>query len=293
MTSKVLPVTKYDLTPKKSIILKEDEDQGEMDTVFFLSLISYSVFVACRDSFYTDESKMAEASFNLVMSNLFAFFPIMQAQGLWLKSLLILTVYFSIRWHWTNIGLKLTSDDQWYGKWDAVFSIMIIVAYCMSYLPKCKRDFQPTEEQEKKSWVYRMCLGRPKETSEWRCRWSYTLLINMILTTGVGVMVYHVWHGGSMNIQIAICWVAICIAVVSAVYQLAMGELKAGNAKTRKKFMFWIVCGTVFGITAFLFKTAEGNTKADDFFFHSLWHAYVMSCAYSFSRATEYKEIYI
>ena len=40
MNSKVLPVTKYDLTPKKSIILKEDEDQGEMDTVFFLSLMS-------------------------------------------------------------------------------------------------------------------------------------------------------------------------------------------------------------------------------------------------------------
>ena len=95
--------------------LKEDEDQGEMDIIFFVFLFSYTIYLSCIDFLYQDKNdKNSISKFHLIMSNLWAFFPIMQAQGLWLKILLILTCYFSITWHWTNIGLSLPNDTSFY-----------------------------------------------------------------------------------------------------------------------------------------------------------------------------------
>ena len=74
-----------DLEMNSKLTLEEDEDQGEMDTVFFLSLFSYTIYLASIDLLYNKEDKSDVGKFNLIMSNLWAFFPIMQAQGLWLK----------------------------------------------------------------------------------------------------------------------------------------------------------------------------------------------------------------
>ena len=38
-----------DLEMNSKITLEEDEDQGEMDTVFFLSLFSYTIYLASID----------------------------------------------------------------------------------------------------------------------------------------------------------------------------------------------------------------------------------------------------
>lgn len=73
-----------DLEMNSKITLEEDEDQGEMDTVFFLSLFSYTIYLASIDLLYSNkEDKSNVGKFNLIMSNLWAFFPVMQAQGLW------------------------------------------------------------------------------------------------------------------------------------------------------------------------------------------------------------------
>ena len=52
MKKQVKPLLKYqdkDLEMNSKITLEEDEDQGEMDTVFFLSLFSYTIYLASID----------------------------------------------------------------------------------------------------------------------------------------------------------------------------------------------------------------------------------------------------
>ena len=63
-----------DLEMNSKITLEEDEDQGEMDTVFFLSLFSYTIYLASIDLLYSNkEDKNNIGKFNLIMSNLWAF----------------------------------------------------------------------------------------------------------------------------------------------------------------------------------------------------------------------------
>ena len=88
-----------DIEMNSKTTLGEDEDQGEMDTVFFLSLFIYTIYLSSIDLIYTDKKDKSDiGKFNLIMSNLWAFFPVMQAQGLWLKILLIMTCYCSMSW---------------------------------------------------------------------------------------------------------------------------------------------------------------------------------------------------
>lgn len=282
MKRKVLPHS-------TSIVLAEDQDQGEMDTVFFLSVISYSIYLCFVDILYPlEKDKIAIGKLHLVMSNMFAFYPVMQAQGLWLKLILIMTVYYSILWHWTETGLYLPGDPIVYGKWDAIFSVVSIVTYCLSWLPRLKTKM-PTKEEEKRSCWYHNCRGRPKETSEWRCRWTPNLIINILVGVSSGVFIYFLEDG--YFYQILFCFMSIFIATISALYQLLRGEMVVGK-KFRKNFLFWAVVGVGFGFTGFIYKIKANANDENRFFFHSVWHMGVMSSAYSFSRAAEYLEIY-
>jgi len=266
MKQKVLP-----LGVKQT--LEEDDDQGEMDVVFFICVTSYSLFVIFRKSLFTGQDYEDVGKFVLIMTNMFAFFPIMQAQGLWLKLLLIITCFSSIMWHWTEVGLNLPGNHSTYGDVDAAFSIMSIVSYCIQWVP-----IPPPPEIEAKDFFTRNFLGRPKQTAEWRCRLTPALLINMIITisSGVCTILYREY-----TIFIAIGFVF--VAFILAMFHLLAGKMTIGSTY-RKKFAAFALCGIVFGSTSFVF------FSEDSWYSHSLWHTYVFSCAYSFSRASEYLE---
>jgi hypothetical protein len=283
MTDQVLPLNEN--------ILEEDEDQGEMDTIFFLSLFVYTIYLCCIDILFPEaKDKEAIGTLNLILSNLWAFYPIMQAQGLWLKTLLSLTCYYSILWHWSR-HFYLPGDSFSYGRRDAIFSILTIVSYCLSWLPKLATKI-PSNQEEKRSCWYKNCLGRPKKTSEWRCRWTSNLVINIGISLISGAILYlNFGEDNDVMVQISICWISICIALISAMYQLMKGEMKIGM-KYRNIFAFWAILGIVFGCISFVHKLKSDDKDANSNFDHSVWHVYVMSCAYSFSRASEYLEIY-
>lgn len=271
--------------------LKEDEDQGEMDTVFFILLITYTIALFSMEFWYPDEKDyLAVGHFHLVMSNLWAFFPIMQAQGLWLKILLICTCYYSILWHWTETGAYLPGDRRVFGRWDAIFSTCVIVAYCLSWLPKFKTKI-PTADEERKYCWYHNCRGRPKETSEWRCRWTPNLILSIVICFLCGLAMFYGWSNFKFDFTIVVCWFFITVAFVTAIYQLVRGKMRIGE-KNRKKFAFWAFLGMVFGPIAFVYKQKSNFDGPVTFYQHSIWHVYVHSCAYSFSRASEYLEIY-
>ena len=262
--------------------LEEDEDQGEMDVVFFLSTVLYTSYLLSIELIYDKETQSAVNMFHLIVSNVWAFYPLMQAQGLWLKLLVASSAYFSVVWHWTaDVKLPLPHDKNLYGKGDSILSILTIVSYCLSWVPKAK-VYEPTKEEKKKVF-YKYCRGKPKETAEWRCRWTYNLCINIVFCFLIGVLLYFTNENDNIEeIQIAICWASISIAVVSALYQLHGEKI---TVTKQRKFAFWVAFGSAFGIIAFIHKV-KPTTNA-----HCVWHVMVMSCAYSFSRASEYLDV--
>tara|TARA_B100000925_G_C21982192_1_gene462834 strand:- start:871 stop:1722 length:852 start_codon:yes stop_codon:yes gene_type:complete len=269
---------------KKTIMLKEDDDQSDLDSIFFVSIFLYSIYVTLIPWIYNEKDAKSVDNFHLIISNFFGCFPIMQAQGLWLKSLLITTVYFSLVWHWSSdLQLDLPHDDNLYGKGDSILSIITIISYCLSWIPKFK-VYQPTEEEEKKLW-YKYFRGDPKQTAEWRCRFTLNLVVNIFVCCLFGILLYMTSNNeNEQDIQITLCWAFIFIALVSGFYQLHKKSLEIGMKK-KKHFVFWLCTGTLFGIMAFLQKIQ--NTIHS----HIFWHMYVMGSAYSFSRAAEYLQI--
>jgi hypothetical protein len=281
---KVSPMTSV-MTSNPIGLLDEDEDQGEMDTVFFLSTAIYTAYILCIDLLYDEENVTNVNKFHVIMSNLFAFFPLMQAQGLWLKFLIFSTCYFSIVWHWTaDLKLGLPGSFVSYERGDLVFSIMTIISYCLSWLPKVKPTI-PSYKQELGvfGWWYKNCRGQARETSEWRCRLSVNLAINFCITSLFGAVLY-IAYDQKAQLDLLLCWFFITIAVVSALYQLYRGNIRV--KKYRTKFCFWVIVGVVFGSVSFIHKLKE------DLNAHIMWHVYVFACAYSFSRASEYIDIY-
>ena len=43
-------------------------------------------------------------------------------------------------WHWFNIGLSLPGGKDKYRILDAVFSIVTIISYSLSWIPKCGQN---------------------------------------------------------------------------------------------------------------------------------------------------------
>ena len=67
---------------KKSKILDEDEDQGEMDMIFWGGLLTYSIVNMSLTHLYPDnDDYQAVGKFNLIMSNLWAFYTVALDSG--------------------------------------------------------------------------------------------------------------------------------------------------------------------------------------------------------------------
>tara|TARA_B100000945_G_scaffold317707_1_gene321084 strand:+ start:815 stop:1732 length:918 start_codon:yes stop_codon:yes gene_type:complete len=280
---------------KDEKVLEEDQDQGEMDMIFWGGLAIITIVLSTLSSAYPEnEDYEAVGKFALIMSNLWAFFPIMQAQGLWLKILLIGTCWYSILWHWTQVEFPMPGSWELYGTLDTMFSCSIITAYALSWLPKIK-TFRPTPEDERGrwGWFYKSCRGPPKETSEWRCRWTPNLIINMFVCFGLMLYFGYHWptHIAGVDAALVVCWTSISVAFIIAIWHLWKGKMKVGY-KFRKNFVFWLGTGMIFGSVAFVYKSKSNARDRNRWVFHSTWHIYVFSCAYCFSRAQEYLEIY-
>ena len=88
----------------------EDDDQYEIDGVFGMFLILYTVYLATLRYMYDGEDFVAVSKFNILFSNLFSFFPIYQAQGLFLKCVLLGTLYYSLCYHFVEGGQRFATQ---------------------------------------------------------------------------------------------------------------------------------------------------------------------------------------
>jgi hypothetical protein len=277
-------------------MLEEDDDQGEMDMIFFGGIFVFTISQAILPYVYTTPNDFYYVTrFDIVMTNLWAFFPITQAQGLFLKSLLILTAWYSILWHWTSNDLKFPGNGNLYGTFDTMFSTIIVISYALSWLPKMK-TYKPTYEDEHGSfgWWYKSCRGPPRKTSEWRCRWTPNLILNVFVCSIIGIIYAFnwppMWNGYDMSL--VFCWLSVAIALTVAIWHLTRGKMKIGKTY-RTNFIFWVCSGIAMGIVSFVYKNRSNNTHDTKWLlYHSIWHVYVFGCAYCMSRAQEYLEIY-
>tara|TARA_E500000331_G_C17218972_1_gene697158 strand:+ start:714 stop:1631 length:918 start_codon:yes stop_codon:yes gene_type:complete len=295
ITDEVLPVTddaNEDYEPK---MLVEDRNQGEMDMIFWAALIIFLSVQASLRTFYPDiKDYIAIGKFDIIMSNLWAFFPICQSQGLLLKFLLICTCWYSILWHWSCVGFAMPGSSDTYGGLDTMFSALVIQTYAFSWFPKLKTYIpRKKDEQGKCGWWYKSCRGHPKHTSEWRCRWTPNMICNVFFCVLMGVLYIEnwPWYIYDVSIEVVICYCSIILAFILAIWHLIRGKMQVGR-KYRKNFIFWTVAGIPLGIVAYIYKIKSNNKDIDSNVNHSVWHACIFSCAYCLSRAQEYLEIY-
>lgn len=276
-------------------MIKLYRNQGEMDMIFWGALIVFLCIQASLRTLYPNlKDYIAIGKFDIIMSNLWAFFPICQAQGLLLKMLLICTCWYSFLWHWSSVGFAMPGSTETYGGLDTMFSALVIQSYAFSWFPKMK-TYHPTEEDEKGrcGWWYKSCRGPPKYSSEWRCRWTPNLIFNVIFCIFMGVLYFEnwPWFNGEISVEVVICSCCIILAFILAIWHLLRGNMQVGK-KYRKNFIIWTLSGIALGVTAYIYKIKSNNKNIDSNINHSVWHACIFSCAYCLSRAQEYLEIY-
>ena len=124
----------------------------------------------------------------------------------------------SIMWHWIEVGQHLPGKSDMYGQLDRCFSVMSIASYSMQWLPIPVRKVEPD------TFWKRNFMGKPRETAEWRCRFTISLFVNMIVSIGAGYMVYKDDSTASFA-GIGTIAVALCLSV----YHLCIGEMSVGK----------------------------------------------------------------
>ena len=264
------------VVPQKTELV-EDDDQYEIDVVFFVFLLSYTIYLTT-----IHEDVQVVGKFNIVFSNLFSFFPIYQAQGLFLKSVLLGTLYYSLCYHYVEIGNKLPYSIEYYKLLDVVFSTCIIFAFSISWFPDCL-EYEPSKEHLKRNCWYRNCVGKPKDTAEWKLRFTVKNVVIMLSTLVLSIIVYNY---DSFGLRLAVAIGSIVLAFLLSFLQLYLKHMLVSK-KNRIKFLCWVFFGCLLGSVGFIYKM-NSFTETYGYLHHSVWHAYVFSCAYCFTRAAEY-----
>ena len=211
----------------------------------------------------------------IIFSNFFAIFVIIIAKGIWIKTLLLCTMVSSIGWHLYGVGWVHLGDRKAWGRWDNIFSCMVIVAYAMTWIPNIAGPFKKT---------------LPKSTDEWLFRPSLKIIINIVLTIAVGIVVGITYGERSISIlNVNFSWgdflafSFIGIAFILAVFFIII----PGKLTEIPIFIFWATLGILSGLMAYLLKREDVNKDWVDIY-HSLWHVAIFYSAYSFSRASDY-----
>ena len=223
----------------------------------------------------TTEERLEIGKIEIIFTNLFAIFVIIIAKGLWIKLLLLCTMVASIGWHLYGVGWVHLGDKKIWGRWDNVFSCMVIVAYAMTWIPNIAGPFKKT---------------LPKSTDEWWFRPSLKIIINIVLTIAVGVVVaitYREYKITIFNVKFSwgdlLAFSFIGIALFLAIFFIIIPK-KLTEIPT---FVFWASTGIISGASAYLLKRNDVESDWADIY-HSIWHVAIFYSAYSFSRASDY-----
>ena len=282
-------------TPTLGITL--DISSFTIDAIFvpitILVLVYSMVLVYGWDAEYqNDWSKIM-----VIVTNSWAIFPLIVARGFFLK-LTILGAMITSFWahmHWEHF--KVPGDEDAPGKWDNVFSTMVIVAYCLEWLPdrwfKLCCSPSRTDRNKMADWARETFFDRPKHTNACNFRLDWKTCVQVIVTLGMGVIVWYAYDKDDwMNVTDEFSLVDIvCIAFVGLaivwglIYIFSPHHIYDGK---KVNLIVWVVAGAFLGTWAIVSKKLRTDVPDAS---HSVWHVCIFSAAYCISRAHSYLKI--
>ena len=226
----------------------------------------------------------------VILTNFWAIFPIIIANGIWIKSLLVASMITSFWAHMQWSGVLIPGEEP--GKWDNIFATTVIVAYAFTWWPDRWSIFLPEDKH---------CLfftGRSNQTTTFNCKLSTKLLLNIAMSTITAVLIY-IYYDDSptiikinhmkMRLQDVIPVFAIIAATFFGLIYICDDEKHIGN-KNKPYFIVFFILGTASGIYGYISKRMD--TKYENVL-HSQWHILMFTSAYCFSRASSYIRIEI
>lgn len=253
-------------------------------TLAILVFLNYSI-LQWKDNQIDSVSKNV-----VILTNFWAIFPIIVANGIWIKSLLIASMLTSFWAHMQWSGVLIPGKEP--GKWDNVFATTVIVAYAFTWWPDRWSIFLPEDKH---------CLfftGRSNKTTTFNCKLSTKLLLNIVISTITAIFIY-IYYDESptiikinhmkMTLQDVIPLFAIIAAIGFGLIYICDDEKHIGN-KNKPYFIVFFILGTASGIYGYMSKRM--NTKYENVL-HSQWHVLMFTSAYCFSRASSYIQIEI
>ena len=258
-----------------------------------LTLI-YSMFLVYGwDAPYQDDwSKIM-----VIVTNSWAIFPLIVARGFFLKLMILgaMVTSFWAHMHWEHF--KVPGDEDAPGKWDNVFSTMVIIAYCLEWLPdrwfKLCCQVSMSGRNKMYGWVRETFFDRPKHTNACNFRLDWKTCVQVIITIGMGVIV---WYGYDkdewMNVTDEftlidiVCIAFVGLAIIWGIIYIFSPHHIYKNKKVN--LIVWIVAGAFLGTWAIVSKKLKTDVPDAA---HATWHICIFSAAYCISRAHSYLKI--
>jgi hypothetical protein len=264
---------------------------GTIDAIVFpltvLTLTYLSAIIYYWDSpFQKDFQRLM-----VIITNAFGIFAIIVADGLFLK-LCILAAMISSFWahiNWEGFNVPGYEDEP--GRWDNIFSVGVIVAYCCTFLPD--RWFAAVSSPKgriprwEKNFLY-----EPDTTSSFACTLSLKTLTTVLVTVGVGFVIGLTYEDNPVVFHIGVDFhIGDVICIFFAAAAIVFGLIYVCNDKkhltSKGGFAIFITIGIVLAIFALVSKKhgEEGELPEAE---HSIWHVCIFVAAYCISRAHSY-----
>tara|TARA_A100001015_G_scaffold303097_1_gene392205 strand:+ start:3817 stop:4719 length:903 start_codon:yes stop_codon:yes gene_type:complete len=274
-----------------------DISSTSIDIIFVpvtvLALI-YSIFLVYNwDKVYENDW----AKLMVIITNAWGIFPLIVARGFVLKITILGAMITSFWAHMVWEDFKVPGDQDSPGKWDNMFSAMVIVAYCIEWLPDrwlpdticCKK------QDDRKScapFLKEIFLDRPQHTNACNFRLDWKTVIQTLVIAAVGIVIFYLYDTDDMyvtdewTILDIICLAFIGLAIIWGIIYIAPNNHIYDGYKPN--LIGWIVGGVLLGVWALISKKIGGS---EDDAAHSAWHISIFSAAYCFSRAHSYLKI--
>ena len=256
-----------------------------LDIIVFICTLSALFFLNYSILQWKDNQIDSVSKNVVILTNFWAIFPIIVANGIWIKSLLFASMISSFWAHMQWSGVLIPGEEP--GKWDNILAATVIVAYSFTWWPDRWSRFLP----ENKNCLF--FTGQTIETTTFTCKLSTKLLLNVTLSLLTATIIYIYYDENPTIIRIneltltmedIIPIFSIIAAYVFGFIYICDDEKHIGN-NNKPYFIVFFILGTGSAIYGYISK--KMNAKYENVL-HSQWHVLLFTSAYFFSRASSY-----
>lgn len=227
----------------------------------------------------------------VIITNAFGIFPAIVADGLFLK-LCVLGAMITSFWahiNWEGFNVPGFEDEP--GRWDNIFSVAVIIAYCCTFFPDRWFASAPLPAKRIPRWEKNLFYEQDY-TNTCSCPLNYKTLTSVLITLAAALtiaftyednpVVFHI--GTDFHIGDVMC---ILFAILAIVFGLIYVCNQSDHLESKPRFVIFIMIGIVLAVYAIVSKKL-GETSDLPEAVHSIWHVCIFGAAYCISRAHSY-----